>query len=365
MNLAARDHLIRARTALYIDHPFYGVLALRLTMVEDTSVKTLCVNYTQIRYNPDFVMTLPDNLAKSAVAHEIGHIFWDHLDRCGARHPRKWNAAGDYVINAGLKEDGMEVGKTWLYNRGFAGMSADEIYTLLPDEPDDGQGGWGELDAMEPSGNPDEAAENKLDFQIAAIGAAKIAEKQGKLPARLKRLVDSLVDNKVDWRARLRQFVTEVSDADYDWSHPQRRMLPFGYILPSLYSEAMGLVVNALDTSGSISDFVLQAFGAEILAIRDAVSPEGLVNIYCDAAVAHVDTYDQFEPITFEGHGGGGTDFRPPFAYVEQYAIKPACFIYLTDGLGPFPATPPPYPVLWVMTTDVVPPWGEHVRIEV
>ena len=22
------------------------------------------------------------------------------------------------------------------------------------------------------------------------------------------------------------------------------------------------------------------------------------------------------------------------------------------------------YPVLWVMTTEVVPPWGEHVRIE-
>lgn len=364
MNQTIRDQLIRARTALYIDHPFYGILALRLLMVEDTSTKTLCVNYREICYNPEFVATLTHNLTKSAVAHEIGHIFWDHLDRCGARHPRKWNAAGDYGINAGLKEDGFEIGPTWLYDRSFAGMSADEIYSLLPDSPND-DGGWGELDEMKPSSDPGDAAENKLDFQIAAINAAKIAAKQGKLPARLKRLVDSLVDNKVDWRARLRQFVTEVSEADYDWSHPQRRMLPYGYILPSLYSEAMGLVVNALDTSGSISNFVLQAFGAEILAIRDAVSPEGMVNIYCDAAVAHVDVYDEYEPITFEGHGGGGTDFRPPFAYIEQHAIKPACFIYLTDGDGPFPEAPPPYPVLWVMTTDVVPPWGEHVRIEV
>ena len=107
MNEAIARKLIRARTALYIDHPFYGILALRLTMKEDLSVKTLCVNAKEIRYNPDFVATLNDDTTKSAVAHEVGHIFWDHLERCAGRNPKKWNAAGDYVINAGLKEDKM------------------------------------------------------------------------------------------------------------------------------------------------------------------------------------------------------------------------------------------------------------------
>lgn len=367
MNIEVKNQLIRARTALYIDFPFYGILALRLSMNEDESIKTLCVNHTEIRYNPAYVATLDPDETKTAIAHEIGHIFKGHLSRCGGRNPKKYNAAGDYVINAGLKDDGMRLNKHWLYNPAWgAQMSADEVYSLLPDQPGDGDDGWGAQDEMDPStATPEEAAEEDLAWKIAAISAAKIAEKEGKMPAHLKRLVDELTNNKVDWRERLRHFVTTASDADYDWSHPQRRMLPHGYILPSLYSEAMGLMVNAIDTSGSISDYILQAFGAEITAARNAVSPERLINIYCDAEVAHVDDYDQTQLITFEGHGGGGTDFRPPFDHVASEGLTPDCFIYLTDGYGPFPDAPPPYPVLWVMTTDVVPPWGEHVRIEV
>lgn len=375
MNEDVEKQLIRARTALYIDHPFYGVLSLRLQMVEDYTIPTACVDHEKILYNPDFVATLTPNLTKSLIAHEVGHVFMDHLDRCGSRHPKKWNAACDYVVNAGLHEDKLEVGKDWLLNQAWFGKHADEIYTLLPDDPDGGgkpgngpsgdSQGWGALDDMKGSPDKDTAADNALGWQIAAINAAKIAESQGKLPATMKRLVDKLVNNAVDWTQQLRDFVTTVSDADYSWSHPQRRMLAHGLILPSLYSESMGLMVNGIDTSGSISDYILQKFGAEIIAARNAVSPERMMNIYCDAAVAHVDDYDMSQEVKFEGHGGGGTDFNPPFDYIAKQGLKPDCFIYLTDGYGPFPKEPPPYPVLWVMTTDVKPPWGQCIRINV
>ena len=375
MNETIRKQLVRARTALYIEDPFYGILALRLKLVEKDSIKTLCVSHSTIYYNPHFVETLSPALTKSAIAHEIGHIIYDHIDRRCGRDPHKWNCAGDYVINAVLHNteyiDGsgkpykaFEIGKNWLYNPAFEGMTSDHIYTLLPD--DDGSDPLGEMQEGEGFGDetPEEREAARLDWKIAATQAAAIAQKQGKLPADMARFVEAMVDNKVDWRARLRKFATEVTKADTSWTRAQRRMVPFGYYLPSLHSEAMGTFVSGIDTSGSIDDYTLQMFAAEIQAIRLATTPLKMVNIYCDAEVAHVDEYDQTEELAFKGHGGGGTDFRPVFDYVEENDVKPACLIYLTDGYGPFPDSPPPYPVLWVMTTDVVAPWGETVRIE-
>lgn len=367
----AADALIRARTALYIDDPFYGILALRLKMQEDRAVKTLCVSHTTIFYNPDFVKAMDarnPNETKAAIGHEIGHIIYDHMDRCGPRNPRKWNAAGDYVINAALKKDGFEIGKSWLYNPAFDGMTADHIYTLLPDDDENGNGpgeggGWGELDSMQP-GNPADAQEMAAQWKIATVQAANIAKQQGNLPASMEGIVDEILGHKVNWREHLRRFATQHTKNDFSWSRPQRRMIPHGYYLPSLYSEAMGTLVDVIDTSGSIDQYTLNVFGSEVAAAKALARPEKLINIYCDARVNRVAEFTEHELPTFELCGRGGTDFRPPFIHIEQHGIKPACLIYLTDGEGPFPKEPPPYPVLWVMTTDIVAPWGETIRIE-
>ncbi len=39
--------------------------------------------------------------------------------------------------------------------------------------------------------------------------------------------------------------------------------------------------------------------------------------------------------------------------------------VYLTDGFGPAPATPPPWPVLWALAPrgTAPAPWGEVVRL--
>ena len=362
MNKDVFTQLTRARTSLIIDQPFFGELAIRLKLVEREDIPTLAVDGKHIFYNPKFVETLSPALTIAAVGHETGHCVYDHISRRGGRNPRKWNMAGDYVINAMLKDAGFTIGDTWLFNSAYAGMSSDEIYNLLPEQ--DGPSEPGPLDEIM-DGDPNEAETMATEWKIAVVQAAQSAKACGKLPASMQRFVDELVSPKVDWRDQLRRFITEVSKNDYSWARPNRRFIPQGFILPGLYSESMGLLVNGIDTSGSIDQATLTAFGSEIIAARNATDPDGLVNIYCDAHVAHVDTYSRGDEIAFELHGGGGTDFRPPFAYIEEFGLKPACFVYLTDGYGPFPETPPPYPVLWCMTTDVVPPWGEVVRIEI
>ena len=70
----------------------------------------------------------------------------------------------------------------------------------------------------------------------------------------------------------------------------------------------------------------------------------------------------------FTVKGGGGTDFRPAFAYVEQL-MKRKTFtrlrglIYFTDGYGIYPAKMPPYETAFVFLKEDyqdidVPPWA-------
>lgn len=363
MNQDVVKQLIRARTALILDQPFFGMLALRLKLVEKNEIKTLAVDGKHVFYNADFVKSLSPSLTKSALAHEVGHCIFDHLGRRGARNPRKWNCAGDYVINDTIQSAGFELGTSWLHNAAFAGMGADHVYSLLPDD-EDGEGGGGDpLDEMIDATGSDVEC-NAVDWKIATLQAAAAAKAMGKLHASLSRFVDELTAVKVDWRERLRRFVTENSRDDYSWLRPNRHFIMQGLYLPSLYSENMGEIVVAIDTSGSIDQPTLNAFGAEIKAIVGGARPKKTTVIYCDAAVNHVDTFEPNDELHFDMHGGGGTNFCPPFEYVAENGLKPVCFVYLTDGYGPFPSAPE-FPTLWCCTTEVVAPFGETVPIEV
>lgn len=356
--------LTRARAAMIIDQPFFGTLALRLKLVEDNTISSLAVDGKHVFYNAKFVRDLTPALRKSAMAHEVGHCVFDHLTRRNGRNPSKWNAAGDYVINDVIKDAGFELGKTWLHNPAFKGMTADHIYSLLPDQPDDEHGGLCDIrDAAQ--GNPADAEMVETEWKIATAQAAQAAKAQGKLSGSLERFVDDMLNSKVDWKAMLRQFITSFAKNDYQWTRPNRRMLANGFYLPGLHSEVMESVCVVTDDSGSIDGPVLSAFTAEISAIRDAVRPVKTIHISCDARINHMDEFSMEDEFKLVSKGGGGTDFRPPFTHFDELGETPKCLIYLTDGYGPFPQTAPDYPVLWVMTTDVVPPWGQHVRIEI
>ena len=363
INPAAAKALSLARSKLLLDHGFFGMLALRLQLVERPEIPTLAVDGREIYYNPDFILTLSPELLRAALAHEVMHCALEHISRRGDRNPKKWNFAGDYAINQILKDAGFEIGQGWLLSSAYQGMTADQIYSMLPDDPSDGSGGQDALDEILP-GDPNDADTLQAEWQVATIQAANIAKAQGKLPGSLERFVDEIVTPKVDWRAQLQRFFTSVSKDDYSWTRPNKRFLQMGLYMPSLYSEAMGPVAIAIDTSGSISNETLQAFGAEIRALTAGARPSEIHVIYCDAEVNHVDKFSPDDHMEFKPHGGGGTDFRPPFDYLEQNGIRPEVFVYLTDMYGPFPDDPG-YPTIWCATTCVVAPFGQTIPIEV
>lgn len=369
MNDQAKLALTRARAALILDQPFFGTLALRLRLIERTDIPTMAVDGKRMFYNPSFVLKQDMSVLKAAVAHEVSHCVFDHCRRVATRNRRKWNAAGDYVINDMLKKSGFVLGDGWLIDPAFAGMTADHVYTLLPD----GEDGPSAFDEVLPGGGEDgeghiseaDAEMQRMDWVVATVQAAEAAKAVGKLPGELQRFVTNMTQPKVDWRTQLRNLITEKSKDDYSWQHPNRRFIAYGMVLPGLYSENFGTLAVVTDDSGSIDQPTFDAFSAEICAIRDSVRPEKTIHMSCDARVNHYREYTREDEFKMESHGGGGTDFRPPFDKLEEENIEPKVFVYLTDGYGPFPETPPAYPVIWCMTTEVVPSFGDTVRIEV
>ena len=75
----------------------------------------------------------------------------------------------------------------------------------------------------------------------------------------------------------------------------------------------------------------------------------------------------------FTVKGGGGTDFRPAFSYVndllEQGELKElAGLLYFTDGKGRYPAKRPDYRTAFLFLEDydeaAVPPWAMRLLLE-
>jgi predicted metal-dependent peptidase len=109
----------------------------------------------------------------------------------------------------------------------------------------------------------------------------------------------------------------------------------------------------------------LEQFAGEINAIANEAQPESIRVIYCDAAVQGVEEFGPSEPIELSPKGGGGTDFVPPFIWVDENGIEPKCLIHLTDlCCNSFPE-PPDDPVLWVTDSHKTAPFGEtfHIRV--
>ena len=118
-----------------------------------------------------------------------------------------------------------------------------------------------------------------------------------------------------------------------------------------------------VDTSGSIGQEELEQFGGEIAAISDEMQPEVIYVVYCDAAVQATQAFGAGDPIQLEPKGGGGTDFRPVFQWVEANDIQPQCLVYLTDLCCRSYPEVPDYPVLWVTDSRRTALFGETIRI--
>lgn len=362
-----------ARAALLLTHPFFGVLSLKLKLVEDSNMPTAGVTPKELRFNPAFTDALGSAELKGLIAHEVMHLALLHPMRESGREHGKWNEACDYAINENLIKDGFTLPKGALLDASYNGLAAETIYDKLPTRPPQPNGGPGQPGAGDgatgsfsdagPEGTA-EHGEALREWTQNVHDAVRAAQSAGKLPAGIKRLVDESLHRPMDWRALLRRFMTDQVKAVPTWAKRNKRF-PHVY-LPGKRREGMGEVCFIIDTSGSIDGPTLGRFSAECNAIIADCEPSQVHVVYADAAVNRVDSFDAGEPVIMEACGGGGTDFRPAFERIDEEGWPLACCVYLTDMCGTFPDAPPAYPVLWAAygARGATAPHGETVVIE-
>ena len=388
----------KARTALVLDHPFFGSLLFRLKDCECRSIQTMATDGLSLYYNPDFVETLNAATLAGTLAHEVMHPALHHHVRRLGRDPKRWNMACDFAINPLLVGAGLSLPKGVLLDNRFRGMSAEQIYNLLETEAaqDSGsedeenesggersnteprpagkanepsapmtEGGIGQvLDAPVPDKETMTIEEQEREWDIAVNQATTVARHAGKVPDGLKRTLEGAAEAGVDWRELLRRFWSETNPADYSWMRPNRRHLWTGLYLPGVVCEGVGEIAIAVDCSGSVSGRQLRLFETEVRSILEGQRPARVYVLYFDAMVQKVETYEAGQHIDLNPVGGGGTEFGPCFEWLDERGIRPKTLVFLTDLYGSFPPSAPAYPVLWASTGSQKAPFGEVIPMQ-
>ena len=73
------------------------------------------------------------------------------------------------------------------------------------------------------------------------------------------------------------------------------------------------------------------------------------------------ETFYSGDTLTCKVIGGGATDFRPVFDFIQKELPDTTLLLYFTDLDGVFPKELPKYSVKWVSQNDVDLPFGELI----
>lgn len=382
-----------AKVAMLLRAPFFASLMLDMMRVKygkfpevfPPGNETAATDGKTIYIDEDFFESLPLAEAVFVLCHEIGHAMWAHLDRAkrfkdssgpdgSPFNPMVWNVAGDYVINAMLKDANVgRMPSTALYDAKYADWLVDDVYRDLMSNSSKKeqaeQGGNGQGQELLDQHIHAEREDSDVQWKRAVSSAANAAKAVGNLPSSLERFVEELINPQVPWTDKLRKSLTRAAGREATtWTKPhRRRLVTQGVIMPSYTGFNAGELVVAIDTSGSVSQQELQVFLSELDSILTDVRPRRLFVMGADADVGEVAELYDGDSIAAAApaiKGGGGTRFEPAFKKVQELGLEPATFIYFTDMLASFPDEPP-YPVIWCASTDRVAPWGETIQVEV
>lgn len=369
------------RLSLLVEQPFTArlIMNLELVPVVDDRLRTAGTDGTHVFFNAHFMAGLSEPERRFILAHEVWHCAMDHFGRRLGRDVQKWNVACDFEVNDIVANLLGFCPRYALHEKHLAGLSAEEIYSLMDDllEPIPSQPILDTHDVVsatldvgavvtDPDFRP--AAETRLSrnrWQRRLIAASNSTPGgAGSLPRQAALRITQLRGSTLAWQVVLRRFLQRSYTDSYNWLSPSRRHIHAGRYLPGRRGNRLDVAV-AVDASASCVDR-LPRFLAELRAILGSFTRCELRLISFDTEVGVETQMDETALHRLDRWtvtGGGGTDFMPVFAHFDQ--SRPTALVMLTDGLARVPDTPPAYPVLWVLGNDDRVPckWGQQVRL--
>jgi len=377
-----REKISHAKAKLLVDYPYFGTLASKLELVVNDDIEAFVSNGVKLEYRSEYLAELEIKELEFIFANGAMHSSLAHDKRKNNRSGWLWQMATDMAINDMLVENGMTLPYGAQYRKRFAGMYAEEIYAELKAdmirEDDHLEYEADSADDVEP--NNDEKNEKKeekreqtseelqeeiLQEQLLAEEAISLLEsefKRGDIPKTIDRFFKLEYEGKIDWRDELKVALDRYFRDDYTLLPPSKKLLYTGIYLPSSISQTFRLVI-VVDSSGSVDEELLNTFLSEVNFLMALITNYQIELLVCDDKVHSHKTSYSGESLDVELRGGGGTDYRPAFKYIEENFDDTKLVLYFTDLEGKFPRETPNYEVKWVSTNPSEIPFGSLIEL--
>ena len=402
--------IVAARVKLLFEHPFFGQLAARLELVDATSwCETAATDGRKLYYNREFIKSLSKAELLFLIGHELLHVVYDHVGRCGWRDHKLHNMATDYLVNWTLVDSKLgTMPASGLYDPRFTdAMTSEEIYDILKSESvtikmpldhhlamagegDDeegegegdgdgdgegngkGRGGGKEIEVtvMGKNGPPKLTKKDiekiRNEVRAATIQAAQAAG-VGNVPAGIRRLINDLVTPQMDWRTLLDAHVRSSFKDDYSYANASRRSWGgSGFIFPGMNYENQIKIAVGIDTSGSMTDEMMRDFLSEIHGIVSTFKAYEIMVFTWDTQTYNPKIFTPMninELLEYVPQGGGGTASYCAYELLKREGYEPNRLVMMTDGyIGGEWGDPNYCDTLWLIHSDptkhIVAPFG-------
>lgn len=375
-------------------HPQFALLSGHICMGKSEvklDVPTALTDGQNKYYGKTFIEGMNRKQLRYLVLHENGHVAYKHcvlplyIELNKKFGHQICNVAADYVVNGLIEEmdpDFKFVERptdSVLVDKKYQGLSYIQVLQQLlkereknPNDPRFQEGQGFDEHVLTPENMTPEERE-KLEKMI------DDANRQGELLVRKMRgdgkggrdVFGTAEERQTNWKDALIDFIQATCQGDENsrFCPPNKRLLASGFVMPSHFSETIGELVIACDTSGSMHPYYPLIFG-EIARVCENVKPEKVRVLWWDTEVCgdqefKPDQYDQIKTL-MQPKGGGGTVVSCVANYMKEHEIKAKALIMLTDGYIESDFILPELPILWglVDNDEFVPHTGKVMRIQ-
>jgi len=387
---------------------YSGIILLGDTQVvdEDDEVPTACTDGINTYYGREFLNGLTVEETAGLALHENLHKLLKHIGRhkdLNEKDPMLANVAMDFVVNdiiMNLKDKTLcALPQGGLYDPMFHDWSVRQVFDYLWKEREKqvkdlkgNQSNGNKPNGLQKRGEPLDKHDYKGKQGKDGKGGSELTPEQqrelerkineslqqggilaGKFGVDIPRTIKQEMEPEIAWEDVLDDFWTGIMRGmdEFTYSRLNRRRLADDLYLPSSYSETIGQMVFAIDTSGSIDNAEISRVAARISSLCEVYPPESIIVLWWDTKV-HAE--QRFESTDYNNIakllkpvGGGGTRVSCVSEYMNKQNINPDGVIVFTDGhVEDTIKWEVPCPTLWLVTSSesFKPPHGRKVMVK-
>lgn len=410
-----RQILGYVRNELYLELRFMDVALSRLIWTFDSAIDTMATDGQYLFYSHNQIIRTFKNNSRylnRQYLHTVLHCIYSHLWTIGNRDRYLWDISSDIIVEYTIDnldkrcvkrplsflrqkvydkidsyEGNISTAVVYSYLKNVYG---EKLIELQMEFYCDSHKYWPKEEKMTPSQQQIQNNWDKISRQ-SDMELEKHGDDDGKGTNLMRKQIKTGKSRR-SYKDFLRKFSVLKEEMHCDPDEYDRNLYSFGLsvygnmpiIEPVETREVMKIqeFVVVIDTSYSTSGELVKNFLKETFTVLSEESSFfrkcKLHVIQCDDDVRSDDIISDTDELnkmiaSFEIKGGGNTDFRPAFRYVNELIETGELknlrgLIYFTDGKGIYPQKRPAYKTAFVYVNDYeekqVPPWAIRLKLQ-